>query len=59
MCLFLHSEVYLKELTYTSIYINGEIDGIRDLRIGSGVDIQLGEMVSFWAQLFKANDVIS
>ena len=39
------SDVYLKDLTYQTIYINGEIDGVKDLHIGSGVNLQLGEMV--------------
>ena len=43
ICFF--SDVYLKDLTYQTIYINGEIDGVKDLHIGSGVNVQLGEMV--------------
>ena len=43
--IFFSSDVYLKDLTYQTIYINGEIDGVKDLHIGSGVNVQLGEMV--------------
>ena len=39
------ADVYLKDLTYKTIYINGEIDGVKDLHIGTGVNVQLGEMV--------------
>ena len=49
------SDVYLKDLTYQTIYINGEIDGVKDLHIGSGVNVQLGEMVlilNIYIQLF-------
>ena len=44
-CILFISDVYLKDLTYKTIYINGEIDGVKDLHIGSGVDVRLGEMV--------------
>ena len=33
-------------MKYNTIYIDSEIDGIGNLRIGNGVDVQLGEMVS-------------
>ena len=33
-------------MKYNTIYIDSEIDGIGNLGIGSGVDVQLGEMVS-------------
>ena len=32
-------------MKYNTIYIDSEIDGISNLGIGSGVNVQLGEMV--------------
>ena len=32
-------------MKYNTTYIDGEIDGIGNLGIGSGVNVQLGEMV--------------
>ena len=45
MSFFLYTVVYLNKLTYGTINIDGEIDGVEDLDIGSGVDVLLGEMV--------------
>ena len=39
------SEVYWKDLDYGIINIDGEIDGVKDLDIGLGVDVHLGETV--------------
>ena len=33
-------------MKYNTIYIDSEIDGTGNLGIGSGVNVQLGEMVS-------------
>ena len=33
-------------MKYNTIYIDSEIDGIGNLSIASGVNVQLGEMVS-------------
>ena len=33
-------------MKYNTIYIDSEVDGIGNLGIGSGVNVQLGEMVS-------------
>ena len=33
-------------MKYNTIYINSEIDGIGNLGIGSGLNVQIGEMVS-------------
>ena len=33
-------------MNYNTMYIDSEIDGIGNLGIGSGVNVQLGEVVS-------------
>lgn len=54
------SDVYMKELEYGTISIDGEIDGIKDLDIGSGVIFTLGETVwnSNSVHLFQTVEVI-
>lgn len=44
------SELYFQDLKYTDIYIDGQIDGVRNLSLGQGVNFVIGENVS---QSFK------
>ena len=39
------SELYFSDLTYTDIYVDGQIDGVRNLSLGQGVNFVIGENV--------------
>lgn len=41
------SELYFSDLTYTDIYVDGQIDGVRNLSLGQGVNFVIGENVSY------------
>jgi len=40
------AELYFKDLKYTDIYIDGQIKGVTDLKLGQGVNFVIGENVS-------------
>ncbi|WAR26294.1 hypothetical protein MAR_011998 [Mya arenaria] len=39
----LPAELYFKDLKYTDIYIDGQIDGVQNLSLGQGVNFVIGE----------------
>lgn len=39
------SDLYFSDLTYTDIYVDGQIDGVRNLSLGQGVNFVIGENV--------------
>lgn len=41
------SELYFSDLTYTDIYVDGQINGVRNLSLGQGVNFVIGENVSY------------
>ena len=43
--IFLPTVVSLRHLSYKDIYINGDVAGLEDLHIGSGINIRLEDMV--------------
>ena len=47
----------LKKLVYKTVHINGMISGLQDLRIGQGVTLLLGQLVS--ALLLFSFDIIA
>ena len=46
------TELYFKDLAYTDIYVDGEINGVQNLSLGQGVNFVIGENVCqniiFW-----------
>ena len=41
------ADVYLKDLTYKNIVLNGSLESVQRLRIGRGVEMLVQEEVSF------------
>lgn len=41
------AELYFSDLTYTDIYVDGEISGVQTLSLGRGVNFVIGENVSY------------
>ena len=39
------TELYFKDLAYTDIYVDGEINGVQNLSLGQGVNFVIGENV--------------
>lgn len=47
------SELYFSDLTYTDIYVDGQINGVRNLSLGQGVNFVIGENVSYIIVILK------
>jgi hypothetical protein len=48
MFIFCNTELYFKDLAYTDIYVDGEINGVQNLSLGQGVNFVVGENVSIY-----------
>lgn len=42
------SELYFNQLANKDIYIDGEINGVKNLKLGQGVNFLIGENVSLY-----------
>lgn len=53
MVLYFVLDVFLSDLTYKDIYIDGEIIGVQELKIGRGVNFLAGENVRIKMHCFS------